>query len=387
MSNREGFRAGAVCVGFVLLLSACGEDGPAIPDRPSYREWIKIEPEGAVCGNGTPYKFFVNYSDVSNDLVVVFEPGGACWDYESCTQKDGIRGAANVDGIPDDHVEKAFYVPFFNRDYEHNHTRDWNFVYVPYCTGDVHSGNSVATYTDEETGDEIEFHHSGHYNVQRVVEWMSEHFEYVPQMLATGCSAGGVGSTVNYYFLRNGLPGVERGYLLADSGPIFPSDGYSEPFHDKVYESWKVESFLDKIPASFDPENFGSINRVLAEEFPDDRLSVTYFRRDFIAPLYSYERFYDYPPKEEVLAMWWDDTQKLMSMYDEYENLSYYIPYWRALNDSHCSTAITFVGADIQEQDMTLGQYVTDLLDDDVELESYLESPQPGEDEPEDDEG
>ena len=33
-------------------------------------------------------------------------------------------------------------------------TTDWNFVYVPYCTGDVHTGNNVATYTERRRHEE-----------------------------------------------------------------------------------------------------------------------------------------------------------------------------------------------------------------------------------------
>ncbi len=99
-------------------------------------------------------------------------------------------------------------------------------------------------------------------------------------MLFTGCSAGGAGSTINYFFLRDGLPGVERAYLLADSGPLFPSDGFSRPLHDKVFEAWAVDSVVSLLPDSFDPNDFGSINTMLATEYPDDRFAVTFFRRD-----------------------------------------------------------------------------------------------------------
>jgi len=29
-------------------------------------------------------------------------------------------------------------------------TQSWNIVYVPYCTGDVHTGNKVAVYPDAD---------------------------------------------------------------------------------------------------------------------------------------------------------------------------------------------------------------------------------------------
>jgi hypothetical protein len=80
--------------------------------------------------------------------------------------------------------------------------------------------------------------------------------------------------------------------------------------------------------------------------------------------------------------MWWEDTQLLIEQFDQRDNLAYYLPYWRLLNDSHCDTLITFAGSEIQEADITLDQYVLDLVDDEKPLQSYVESPQPGEDEP-----
>uniref|UniRef100_UPI00201905F1 hypothetical protein n=1 Tax=Acinetobacter baumannii TaxID=470 RepID=UPI00201905F1 len=35
---------------------------------------------GAPCGNGTPYRFFVNRTPFPRKTVILFEGGGACWD-------------------------------------------------------------------------------------------------------------------------------------------------------------------------------------------------------------------------------------------------------------------------------------------------------------------
>jgi hypothetical protein len=74
----------------VLILVGCGSDssGSAPPDEPfvpeAYGEWLKFEPEGAVCANGSQYKYFVNFSETSSNLVVFLEGGGACSNYASC---------------------------------------------------------------------------------------------------------------------------------------------------------------------------------------------------------------------------------------------------------------------------------------------------------------
>jgi hypothetical protein len=368
----------------LLLLVACGGGGGndvdekvINPPRDVYDEWVKIQPPGVVCGNNTPYKFFANFSAKSDRLVVVFEPGGACWDYDSCTGKNGIRGAANVDGLPDDHWELAQFIsPFLSRFDDTNPSRDWNMIYVPYCTGDVHSGNRVVTY---EGNPNVEFHHDGHDAVQEVVKWIDGNFTHIPKMLVTGCSAGGVGSIVNYRFLRNGIRAVEKSYMLDDSGPVFPSSGYSQPLHAMIRSAWGLDSLKPQMPPGFTLEDMGTINTALADEFPEDRLATTYFRRDYNFSLYSYERFYNFPPKDEIMRMWDVDTQLLVDEYATKDNLYYFIPYYRNINDSHCTTVLNFVGSDIEEQDMTLAQWVNDFVDD-KPIKSMLESPVPGED-------
>ncbi|MBS1123198.1 MAG: uncharacterized protein H6Q90_5426, partial [Deltaproteobacteria bacterium] len=231
-------------LGVLIVTASCGSDpdpDPILnPPRDLYDTWIKVEPPGALCGNNSQYKIWVNYSDKSDNLVVVFEPGGACWDYASCTGQEGIRGAANIDGLPDDHWELAQFIsPFLSRFDDTNPSRDWNMVYVPYCTGDVHTGNNVVTYQDP-SGPDVEFHHDGHDDVQKVVSYLDDSFTHVPKLLVTGCSAGGVGSMVNYRFLRNGIHAVEKGYLLDDSGPVFPSSGYSRPMHSMIRSAWNL---------------------------------------------------------------------------------------------------------------------------------------------------
>ncbi len=371
-----------------LLFAGCGDniDGEEPiqnPVRSEYEKWIKIEPPGVVCGNGTPYKFFVNFSDKSDNLVVVFEPGGACWDYDSCAGRNGIRGAANPNGVKDTHYDIASFIsPFLSRVDDTSPSMNWNYVWVPYCTGDVHTGATTVTYESGTSDPDLEFHHDGHAAVQEVVTWIDANFTHVPKLLSTGCSAGGVGSIVNYRFLRNGVRAVEKAYLINDSGPIFPSSGFSKPLHEKIRSSWNLDALTPKMPAGFTLDDMGTINTALADEFPNDRLGTTYFRRDYNFSLYSYERFYNLDEdtdKEEILSKWGSDTLLLVDEFETRDNLYYFIPYYRSINDSHCTTLFNFVDSDVESNNMTLAQWVDDFIND-RDVKSYLEEPVPGED-------
>ena len=65
--------------------------------------WEKVELPGTKCGNGSQYKFFVHRTSSPN-LMFLLEGGGACWDFETCSGRAGVLGAANPNGIADDYI-------------------------------------------------------------------------------------------------------------------------------------------------------------------------------------------------------------------------------------------------------------------------------------------
>jgi hypothetical protein len=363
--------------------SSGGDDGPEPPA--AYEKWLKVELPGTVCGNNSQYKFFVNYKEGAKDLMIMLEPGGACWDYEGCsgTSMDGL-GAAHPDGIPDDLMndagQSANISPLIRRDVE-GPTQDFNLVYVPYCTGDVHTGNNVIVYKDPQgVGADLEFHHAGHTNVLKIADYLRKQFPATDRLFLTGCSAGGAGALINYYFFRSKID-AQRGYLMDDSGPIFPSDGYSLPLHTKIRSSWNVDSFFNELPPGYPiTDDFGLLNRHLADIFPEDRLSTVFFQRDYNYSRYSYEKFYDANAKEDIMTYWASDTKLLVNLYKTRDNLGFYLPYWRALNDSHCVSIASYTDTDIEELDMNLGDFIDELFNDDVPIGRYMESIQPDED-------
>jgi hypothetical protein len=45
--------------------------------------WQRVALPGSICGNGSQYKFWYYDSPSSTNMVVMFEGGGACWDYDT----------------------------------------------------------------------------------------------------------------------------------------------------------------------------------------------------------------------------------------------------------------------------------------------------------------
>jgi hypothetical protein len=402
------------------------ETGPIPTDRcttdakdtslPQCNTWIKVEPPGAVCGDGSQYKFFVSYSNTSNDVLMEFEPGGACWDYESCSGTGGIRGAANPHGIADDHMSSYQYLPLLNptpTEANSNPTKDYNKVFVSYCTGDIHTGNKVATYTSEgpvDGGkgpggtDSLTFNHAGHADTLKVIDWMADTFKSVPKLLVSGCSAGGAGALLNYAFVRFGMgAAVQCSYLLDDSGPIFHGDGPSKALEAKVSASWNTDPIFDELNEQIPidvaalKKDYGRINEWIAKSFPKDRLAITAYRMDFNYSLYSYQRFFPNPTEQQIHDFWWQDFSSLIETLDTLDNFSYFIPYFRSDNCSHCTSippignppeepldaakalGTPWFGTEIQAKGLNLHDFVVTLLDDTKPMKSYVEDVQPNE--------
>lgn len=320
--------------------------------------WQKVTLPGTKCGNGSQYKFFVHRTSSPN-LLFMMEGGGACWDYDSCSGRTGILGAANPNGISDDYMTQftAKYVsPIVNgadpglpfRDRKDIVTKDWNIVYLPYCTGDVHIGNNVKTYTDTTGGQApLTWYHSGYTNTIAAANYAKQNIPGVQKLLVTGYSAGGTSTSAGYYFIRKAI-NPARGYLLNDSGPIFMapnSNSLSRPLHDKIRSSWNLDSVFSLLPSSFNINDMGTINRMVATEFPNDQLAYTGYTMDFNYSRYSYERFKTPNDEASIHAYWKQDQDALVAELNKYNNFSYFIPHQRAINASHCSTIITFVGA------------------------------------------
>lgn len=414
----------------------------------AFGEWLKFEPEGAVCANGSQYKYFVNFSETSDNVVIFLEGGGACSNYASCAggspfNTDCIMEGPDAECIRDDYpavylridslapfsaiteplgvvngevpVDLA-YPPLSNNG-DINPMGDWNKVFIPYCTGDTYLGSRVNTYVDPDgVGPDVDFHHMGHQNMLLVIEELDEMFATIPKMLVGGCSAGGVGSLNNYPFIRDGIDGVGESYLLADSGPIVPAMLPSgEPSNQiglrAVIPLWGVETMIESLPMGSDRvlEDFGEVNAIVSELFPNDRLSVSIFERDYNFTVAVYEPafpFFSDPEtsvstgagRTEIYRLTSEDLEALRLRLDELDNLAYYIPYYRNTNTSHCLTVTgledvgaseldfiaafqddastaTWTGTEIETPSgiVTYKDFIEALIDESAPLESYYE--------------
>jgi hypothetical protein len=181
--------------------------------------------------------------------------------------------------------------------------------------------------------------------------------------------------------VRDALHGVQCGYLLDDSGPIFTSDGPSMTLHTQSRAAWNLDPLLTRLETILHVQpgeiagDFGRLNTALAERYPRDRFAVTAYQRDLNYSLYSYAVFTPGISLEEIQANWQMDLLELRSQYDSRDNMGYFIPFFRTDNCSHCASIAPigherevvmtqpWLGTEIASEADNLRGFVAALLD------------------------
>lgn len=154
----------------ILLLGACRSTPPVNANLPKLsdlpQDWTKIEPAGDTrCAHNTPYAFWVR-PGISNKVFVYFQGGGGCYSAETC----GLSGSYK-DTVTDNDNPDYSAGGVFDLNNPENPFQDYTMVFVPYCTGDVHSGNRVETYVTN-SGNTFDIYHRGYVNANTALDWI-----------------------------------------------------------------------------------------------------------------------------------------------------------------------------------------------------------------------
>jgi hypothetical protein len=195
---------------------------PGLPfDVSADEQWTWVDVPGARCGNGSPTGIGVNFTPHSDQLLIFLEGGGACWDADSCWGI--IPEATNLNTGYDraawDTDLQRVLLPMQRGDAT-NPFRAMQMAYVPYCTGDVHSGDNVVTYT--YFGIDHPTYFVGGRNLAIYLARLAATFPDVRHVWIAGDSAGGFGAAFNLGRVREAFPRA-RVDVLDDSGqPIQP---------------------------------------------------------------------------------------------------------------------------------------------------------------------
>ncbi len=239
--------------------------------------WTWVDFPGAVCDDGTPTGIGVYLSSKSDKVLVFMNGGGACWDYQTCavlnTSTHGPYGAAQFTSAS----AGGFVGTVLENGGAANPFNGWSMVLVPYCTGDVHAGDAVTTYT-AEAGTKT-MHHKGHANIMEYLARLSPTFAKAGQIAVTGSSAGGGGALFNYDSFRRYWPTTPM-LMVDDSLPPFEGSGIPDALRNVWFQSWNLGPLLTPICGATCKDDLSKIIPALAAKYPNDRMSLLSYTQD-----------------------------------------------------------------------------------------------------------
>ncbi len=235
-----------------------------------YRQRVWIEMPEMRCSNGTTGGFAVNFTTESRELVIYLQGGGICYDALTCS----VGGAPS--SVGEDPLRTALDGSIrdgrgiFDRADQTNPFRSSNFVVVPHCTGDHHTGNKVSTYGGST------YHHVGYTNITRMLERVVPTFRDARRVVLSGFSAGGVGITANYHQLATAFVSVGQPppYLVIDAGPFMRPPFLKPAAQASLRESWDLDNTIGTFCPSCLTVGFHELYRVNGELHPGLRSSL-----------------------------------------------------------------------------------------------------------------
>ncbi|MER2559762.1 MAG: pectin acetylesterase-family hydrolase, partial [Myxococcaceae bacterium] len=231
--------------------------------------WSFFAVAGAKCATGAPAGIGYN-AGITDELVVFVQGGGACWNNGMCRPSVyqwgpvcnyGMNSVCLVD-IPGSTQPTAVYVthpdPFpgdgggafateiatvknsvlFSRRVE-NPFASASWAFVPYCTGDLHAGNTTRTYNTK--GGLLDpvvprtHYFAGATNMDAYLAWLRARHASVRTLWLIGVSGGGYGAQLNLHRVKQAFPEAQV-QLLADSAPMV-----NTPYFDTARREWNLQ--------------------------------------------------------------------------------------------------------------------------------------------------
>jgi len=266
---KKTFFVSIFCIFFSTLAYAHSEKHVS---KSSANEWQKITPEKSMdvidangnvrtifprCSGGpmpdgtldsSEYSFFFKRGK-SDKLVVFFEGGGACWDTATCNSSirpDGAYIPTLVQTIP------GKLNGIFDQANHDNPLRKHSILYIPYCTGDIHSGSKDRQYLNvlglpDANGivqPTITIHHRGLDNFLAARHWVKARFDkkHVEHLVVAGNSAGAYGAAMGINYLAKDFSKADAVLLLDGGNGIVNSDFAANAMSDSG--SWGYQASI-----------------------------------------------------------------------------------------------------------------------------------------------
>lgn len=188
------------------------------------RQWGWIGFPETRCRDGSATGLALNLSTASPNVMVFLDQGGACFNTSTCSLNLSAFGSA--DFIPQSGG-------IFNRTDPDNPVRDWSFVFIPYCSGDVHAGKRPDGAVNGVGPQQF----LGYSNLDAFLSRIVPTFASARQVLFAGSSAGGFGVLLNADHVARWFAPIPV-TVLSDSGPAMPNSVVAPCLEQAWHDTW-----------------------------------------------------------------------------------------------------------------------------------------------------
>jgi len=229
------------------------------------------------CGLRGDFVFFVRpgTGDAARNVVVEFSGGGACWKRRTCSSTP----FAYLDDSFSAAVDCRSFAPpgAAGQEREGSPMEGFTYVWIPYCTQDIHFGDAVKVY-EEEGKSSLEFKHYGFRNARVALKYVFENIQEPETVVSFGCSAGGYAAILyGGYMMKQYESLGTRVAVIADSS----SGVLTQSFMPKMLDFWGASCGLmgyeNFVSADYmaqlrnlDLNSFDDLFKILSERFPDN---------------------------------------------------------------------------------------------------------------------
>ena len=248
---------------------ACGD-----PIENMTAEWAWYPVSDSKCLDGSSTGFGVRIGQEPEKVVLYLEGGGACYNSWSCENIFASKFGAEDFG-------EGKQVGIFNLDDGDNPFKAWTHVYIPYCSGDMHSGS--VPFGEGYAGQA----HWGYQNISYYLKRLVPTFKTAQRVVLMGSSAGGFGATYNWLRVQKAFNPVPVD-VIDDSGPFFTSSFLDSCFHKTVSQLWNQSVVFpsDCTDCLDSADSFIAHLRYTRRQLPERRYALLTEAEDYVIRAY-----------------------------------------------------------------------------------------------------
>lgn len=302
---------------------------PILKGNPVQQTWYRLPIMDGITGDGSKYHIYLKKGR-SDNLVIFLSGGGVAWN--TFTAARPVSGGKMAAGMPNYYWNNLrpltqvmnIHTGITEIGNSRNPFDDWNFIVIPYATGDLHVGNNVLSYEGEDGEHHIlRFH--GRRNFRSGLSAAKAYFPFACKLLIAGDSAGGFAvPALTSEILESYYPDCTDVTVFSDSSQLL-----NKSWRETAQNIWKAE---DEIWSSIFTSNITVDWYAQLYRRYGDRLRYLYAGspRDYLLSSYLNDVLnHDYTTNEEIQALFKKQMQRMLEQLKEITpNFSFFIYNW-----------------------------------------------------------